>query len=351
MDLGQFLTSANLTRNGEGLAGIGCTVVSDLHDLTDEECESAGMKPLEIKRMRRKLGELSEAPGGAGGKAPVGPVRELIVPDYGVINALPASQDDGDPISGFADMTAAGNRQRQKRLAAAGASLALILLVAAGVAVAVVIGGNHDPVIGGGQWHQPCTDNMCGHGSCVAATQQPQSRTCECDAGWSGTGCDIAAPSWVLGGATQTCGKVCSDVGLQCNDGDWGVHDAPSFRTALAAAGYPNSDTVCPGGVPADGGDAGDYAPFIWTYPVPVRTCHFATGLSRCASSLSRPSHYPDPRLCLCDHMSSDPGSTSNCCSLYCATHRSNGDCAVCAVCDCTGCGSPYPGGSCDSSC
>jgi hypothetical protein len=58
MDLDGFLASANLAHHGEGLVALGCTEVADLHELTDDDCAaSAAMKPLEIRRMRRKLGE------------------------------------------------------------------------------------------------------------------------------------------------------------------------------------------------------------------------------------------------------------------------------------------------------
>jgi hypothetical protein len=64
MDLGGFLASANLAQHGEALGALGCTEVADLHVLTDDDCASAAMKPLEIRRMRRKLGEI--VAGGAG---------------------------------------------------------------------------------------------------------------------------------------------------------------------------------------------------------------------------------------------------------------------------------------------
>eukprot|EP01047_Picozoa_sp_COSAG01_P016773 COSAG01_NODE_868_length_13035_cov_4.786024_17_plen_119_part_00 len=53
MDLGAFLVGANLIEHGEGLAALGCKEVDDLQELTDDECVGVGMKPVEIRRMRR----------------------------------------------------------------------------------------------------------------------------------------------------------------------------------------------------------------------------------------------------------------------------------------------------------
>lgn len=80
MDLDGFLASANLAQHGEALGALGCTEVADLHELTDDDCAScAAMKPLEIRRMRRKLGEIV-----AGGAGLLVTHEQLTVPDYNV---------------------------------------------------------------------------------------------------------------------------------------------------------------------------------------------------------------------------------------------------------------------------
>jgi hypothetical protein len=55
------------------------------------------------------------------------------------------------------------------------------------------------------------------------------------------------AETWKLGGLPggKSCTEICSTVGLACVDGDWGVHDEASFRSALAAAGE-DFQAVCP---------------------------------------------------------------------------------------------------------
>lgn len=52
--------------------------------------------------------------------------------------------------------------------------------------------------------------------------------------------CDGSSPetcTWKLGAIGESCSHVCSRSGLSCTDGDWGVNDVASFRTALRAAG------------------------------------------------------------------------------------------------------------------
>jgi hypothetical protein len=78
-DLSGFLASANLAQHGEALGALGCTEVADLHVLTDDDCASAAMKPLEIRRMRRKLGEIV-----AGGAGLAAHEQQLTVPGYDV---------------------------------------------------------------------------------------------------------------------------------------------------------------------------------------------------------------------------------------------------------------------------
>jgi hypothetical protein len=204
MDLGAFLVGANLTEHEEGLAALGCTEAGDLHELTDDDCVGVGMKPLEIKRMRRKVGELPEAPDAAEGGAQV---QELIVPEYDA-----AMKHGHGPISGFADMTAAGNRQRQKKLVA-GAALAVVLLVVVVVAVVLLVtGGKEDgptnsttPTPPAGP---PCEALHCNlHGAC-RLNSDGSFRTCACDAGYSGPACQRSV---CPGGATAG-GKYCSDL-------------------------------------------------------------------------------------------------------------------------------------------
>eukprot|EP01049_Picozoa_sp_SAG25_P017686 SAG25_NODE_4705_length_765_cov_0.720721_1_plen_171_part_01 len=97
MDFSAFLASANLTRNAEGLKAIGCAVVADLHDLTDEECTSAGMKPLEIKRMRRNLDGLTRARGQVKGAASAAATQSQKPIRAGVVEINPAKCLGGPP--------------------------------------------------------------------------------------------------------------------------------------------------------------------------------------------------------------------------------------------------------------
>ena len=52
------------------------------------------------------------------------------------------------------------------------------------------------------------------------------------------------SPTWRYGEPNQDCSTVCSEAGLECNDGDWGITDEASFRLALETAGV-DPDTEC----------------------------------------------------------------------------------------------------------
>jgi hypothetical protein len=58
--------------------------------------------------------------------------------------------------------------------------------------------------------------------------------TCVCDDGYAGKFCNGTA--WRLGKAGQSCLATCADVGLACNDADWGVHSEASMRAAMTSA-------------------------------------------------------------------------------------------------------------------
>lgn len=122
MDLDGFLASANLAHHGEGLVALGCTEVADLHELTDDDCAaSAAMKPLEIRRMRRKLHVDEDVAGNR--VEPAAHVQELIVPDYTISST---GKGDGqricrdNPLSEFAGM------QQQRRSATAPTAVGVV---------------------------------------------------------------------------------------------------------------------------------------------------------------------------------------------------------------------------------
>jgi hypothetical protein len=242
MDLGAFLVGANLTEHEEGLAALGCTEAGDLHELTDDDCVGVGMKPLEIKRMRRKVGELPEAPDAAGGGAQV---QELIVPEYDA-----AMKHGHGPISGFADMTAAGNRQRQKKLVA-GAALAVVLLVVVVVAVVLLVTGDKEdgptnsttPTPPAGP---PCEALHCNlHGAC-RLNSDGSFRTCACDAGYSGPACqwqdgDRSCPA---GAAAAPGARYCSDLVGWCQ-GPGGGGDKVNGKAKYSVATRPACQAFC----------------------------------------------------------------------------------------------------------
>jgi hypothetical protein len=258
MDLGAFLVGANLTEHEEGLAALGCTEAGDLHELTDDDCVGVGMKPLEIKRMRRKVGELPEAPDAAEGGAQV---QELIVPEYDA-----AMKHGHGPISGFADMTAAGNRQRQKKLVA-GAALAVVLLVVVVVAVVLLVtGGGEDggktptatPTPPAGP---PCEALHCNlHGAC-RLNSDGSFRTCACDAGFGGTYCQINTDC-PAGGTRARGARYCSDLVGECQ-GPGGSTDQVNGKYK-----YPVTRPACQAGCDANPACTG------YSYAARVEYCY-----------------------------------------------------------------------------
>jgi hypothetical protein len=54
----------------------------------------------------------------------------------------------------------------------------------------------------------------------------------------------LAQPVWRYGALHEACSTVCSSAGMECEDGDWGVHDEQSVRVALEAAGQ-SPDALC----------------------------------------------------------------------------------------------------------
>eukprot|EP01047_Picozoa_sp_COSAG01_P003516 COSAG01_NODE_105_length_26080_cov_7.640237_9_plen_2696_part_00 len=73
MDLSDFLAAANLAQYGAAFTSLGCMDTLDLGGLEDDQCTGVGMKPVEIKRMQRKLGEFKKQQQPEGNST--GPVR------------------------------------------------------------------------------------------------------------------------------------------------------------------------------------------------------------------------------------------------------------------------------------
>ena len=85
---------------------------------------------------------------------------------------------------------------------------------------------------------------------------------------------------------------VCSAAGLSCSDGDWGVHDEPSFRSVLGGAGADGS-AVC--GLGFDGTDAA-LAPKVSIDGY----CFWHSGTSSSCSEGGPSASASSRRLCLC---------------------------------------------------
>jgi hypothetical protein len=100
------------------------------------------------------------------------------------------------------------------------------------------------------------------------------------------------SPAWHLGSEGDQCSDVCSGVGLDCKDGDWGLHDEATeatFRAAFEASGHkPDGLDACGAGIaqaswPAHPMIDGGYC-YYWPF----------------TSSMCTASFVPGRRLCLC---------------------------------------------------
>ena len=132
--------------------------------------------------------------------------------------------------------------------------------------------------------------------------------TCVCDEGHVGKFC--SGTEWRRGQMAQSCLEVCTEVGLACSDGDWGVASRVELSVALMAAGE-SPGTLCEHWSGSDWeGDPSIYALPSAAYPElnmssqsqPQRspfsvTCGWQTGTSTSCST-----YFPGrSRICLCE--------------------------------------------------